>query len=56
MPARGHGITASQKPISEYDRKRGDRIGHHWWVPGVARRRALRHVEVDTNSACERSE
>jgi phage terminase large subunit GpA-like protein len=49
MPARGHGITASQKPISEYDRKRGDRIGHHWWVPGVARRRPLRHVEVDTN-------
>jgi len=49
MPARGHGITASQKPISEYDRKRGDRIGHHWWIPGVARRRALRHVEIDTN-------
>jgi len=49
MPARGHGITASQKPISEYDRKRGDRIGHHWWIPGMKRRRALRHVEVDTN-------
>jgi len=26
MPARGHGVTASQKPISEYDRRRGDRI------------------------------
>jgi len=49
MPARGHGITASQKPISEYDRKRGDRIGHHWWIPGVTRKRALRHVEIDTN-------
>ncbi len=31
MPARRHGVTASQKPISEYDRKRGDRIGHHWF-------------------------
>ncbi|NLW49349.1 MAG: hypothetical protein GXY85_00715 [Candidatus Brocadiaceae bacterium] len=56
MPARGHGITASQKPISEYDRHRGDKIGHHWWIPSVTRKRALRHVEVDTNSACERSE
>ena len=49
MPARGRGITASQKPISEYSRRRGDRIGHHWWVPGLSRRRALRHVEIDTN-------
>jgi len=49
MPARGHGITASQKPISEYDRHRGDRIGHHWWIPSVTRKRALRHVEIDTN-------
>jgi len=49
MPARGHGVTASQKPISEYDRHRGDRIGHHWWMPSVTRKRALRHVEIDTN-------
>jgi len=49
MPARGHGVTASQKPISEYDRHRGDRIGHHWWIPSVTRKRALRHVETDTN-------
>jgi phage terminase large subunit GpA-like protein len=49
MPSRGHGVTASQKPISEYDRKRGDRIGHHWWVPSVKGRRSLRHVEIDTN-------
>jgi len=49
MPARGTGITASQKPISEYDRKRGDQIGLAWWIPGVRGRRALRHVEVDTN-------
>ena len=49
MPARGHGVTASRKPISEHDRKRGDRIGHHWWIPSVTCKRALRHVEVGTN-------
>ena len=37
------------KPISEYDRHRGDKIGHHWWIPSVTRTRALRHVEIDTN-------
>ncbi len=49
MPARGHGITASHKPISEYGRHRGDNIDHHWWIPSVRRKRALRHVEMDTN-------
>jgi len=48
MPSRGHGVTASQKPVSEYVRSRGDRIGHHWWVPSVKGRRVLRHVEIDT--------
>ena len=28
LAIRGHGVTASQKPISEYDRRRGDRITH----------------------------
>lgn len=49
MPSRGQGITASMKPINEYDKKRGDRIGHHWWVPSVKGHRALRHLEIDTN-------
>ena len=49
VPSRGHRITASEKPISEYDRHRGDKIGHHWWIPSVRRKRSLRHVEVDTN-------
>lgn len=49
MPSRGAGITASQKPIAEYDRKRGDRIGHNWWIPAVKSGRTLRHLEVDTN-------
>ena len=49
MPARGSGITASQRPINEYSRSRGDRIGHNWWVPSVKGKRVLRHLEVDTN-------
>ena len=49
MIARNEGITASQKLISEYDRHCDDKIGQHWWIPSVRRKRSLRHVEVDTN-------
>ena len=49
MPSLGQGITAANKPISEYSRKRGDRIGYYWWVPSVRRRRLLRTVHIDTN-------
>ena len=33
MSTRGAGITGSMKRISEYERNRGDRAGHHWWIP-----------------------
>jgi hypothetical protein len=49
MPSRGQGIGAANKPISEYDRHKGDRIGHHWWVPSMKGKRLLRHLEVDVN-------
>jgi phage terminase large subunit GpA-like protein len=49
FPSRGQGITAGQKPIYDYDRKRGDRIGHYWWIPKADRRRASRHLRIDTN-------
>jgi len=50
MPGRGQGIAARMKPISEYVRGRGDRIGFHWWIPSVrGKRRSLRHLEIDTN-------
>lgn len=48
-PAKGFGITAANKPITEYDKKRGDLIGHHWWIPANTAGRALRHVAIDTN-------
>jgi len=49
MPSHGAGIAASQKPISEYDRKRGDTIGEAWWIPSATKKRALRHLRIDTN-------
>ncbi len=49
MPSLGQGITAANKPISEYSRKRGDRIGYYWWIPSSRRRRLLRTVHIDTN-------
>ena len=48
MPSRGAAIKATNKPISEYRRGEGDRIGFHWWIPSMRRKRALRHVEIDT--------
>ena len=49
MPSQGQGIGAANKPISEYDRHKGDRIGHHWWVPTMKGRHVLRQILVDTN-------
>ena len=49
MPSLGQGITAANKPISEYSRNRGDRIGYYWWIPSSRRRRLLRTVHIDTN-------
>jgi phage terminase large subunit GpA-like protein len=30
---RGQGITAAGRPLSDYDKTRGDQIGFHWWIP-----------------------
>ena len=49
MPSHGRYVGASSVPFSEYKRKRGDRVGHHWRIPNVAGRRQVRHVLIDTN-------
>jgi len=49
MPSHGRYVGASSMPFSEYKRKRGDRIGHHWRIPNVHGRRQVRHVLIDTN-------
>lgn len=49
LPSRGVGITAAMRPISEYDQKRGDRIGHFWYLPKPDGRRTQRHMRLDAN-------
>ncbi len=49
MPSHGRYVGASSIPFSEYKRKRGDRVGHHWRIPNVQGRRQVRHVLIDTN-------
>jgi len=49
MPSHGRFVGASSQPFSEYRRKPGDRVGHHWRIPGVQVQRAIRHVLYDTN-------
>jgi hypothetical protein len=49
MPSHGRYVGASSVPFSEYKRKRGERVGHHWRIPNVNGRRQVRHVLIDTN-------
>lgn len=49
MPSHGKFIGASSTPFAEYKRKRGDVIGHHWMIPSMTGKRAIRHVLIDTN-------
>ena len=49
MPSHGRYVGASGVPFSEYKRKRGERVGHHWRIPNVLGKRQVRHVLIDTN-------
>jgi len=49
MPSHGRFVGASSVPFSEYKRKRGERVGHHWRIPNTQVRRQVRHVLIDTN-------
>jgi hypothetical protein len=49
LPSHGKFVGASSIPFSEYIKKRGDRVGHHWRIPSMINRRAIRHVLIDTN-------
>ena len=49
LPSHGRYVGASSVPFSEYRRKRGDRIGHHWRIPSTTGKRHVRHVLIDTN-------
>ena len=49
LPSHGKYIGASSKPMSEYRRTAGDRVGHNWRMPSIRGKRAVRHVVFDTN-------
>jgi len=48
-PSHGRYVGASSMPLSDYKRKRGERLGLNWRVPVVTGKRAVRHVVFDTN-------
>ena len=49
LPSHGKYIGASSKPMSEYKKTVGDRVGHNWRMPNIRGRRVVRHVIFDTN-------
>jgi phage terminase large subunit GpA-like protein len=49
MPSLGAGIGAKNKPMLEYARKRGDKMGSNWYIPAPIRGRSGRYVRLDTN-------
>ncbi len=49
LPSHGRYIGAASREFREWSRKPGDRLGHHWMIPGLRRRRAVRHALIDTN-------
>lgn len=49
LPSHGKYVGASSKPMTEYKKQKGDRIGHNWMIPNVRGKRAIRHVIYDTN-------
>ncbi|NRA37018.1 MAG: phage terminase large subunit family protein [Planctomycetes bacterium] len=48
-PSHGRYVGASTRSFHEYQKKRGDKIGHNWRLPARAGKHALRHVIYDTN-------
>ena len=49
IPSHGKYIGASSKPMSEYKKAVGDRVGHNCRMPNIRGKRAVRHVVFDTN-------
>ena len=49
IPSKGIGVTAGNRPFSEYERKPGDQVGHYWRVPAARTPRELRAVQFDSN-------
>ena len=49
LPSHGRYVGASSKPMTEYRKQPGNRLGFNWMMPSVAKKRAVRHVIYDSN-------
>jgi hypothetical protein len=49
LPSHGRYVGAASKPMSEYRKQPGDRVGHNWMIPNVRGKRAVRHALFDAN-------
>ena len=49
IPSHGRYVGASSKPMTEYRKQPGDRLGLNWMIPNVRGKRAIRHVIFDAN-------
>ena len=49
MLSKGVGIRAGNRPISQYQRRVGWKLGYHWYIPNVARTQEHPHMVIDTN-------
>ena len=49
VPSHGKYIGASSKPMNEYHKVAGDRVGYNWRMPNISGKRQVRHVVFDTN-------
>lgn len=50
MPAQGIGVTAKNVAWDQTKKKKGERTGHGWKMPPVARTEMIRHASIDTNT------
>lgn len=49
MPSHGRFVGASSKPLEEWAKKPGDRVGVGWRIPAGKGRRAVKHALYDAN-------
>lgn len=49
LPSHGRYVGASSKPMTEYRKQPGDKLGFNWMMPSVRGKRAIRHVIFDSN-------
>jgi hypothetical protein len=48
-PSHGRFVGASSKPLAEYEKRTGDRVGWNWRIPGTTNDRPVKHVVFDAN-------